>query len=295
DGNWKPKPSLFLNTIPSERFPAEPNRYVLYVNYCCPWAHRTIIVRALKGLESIIQLVEADARDPVHGWMFSGKRGPERDPLYGAKYLKELYLKADWTYAGRITVPMLWDKTHETIVTNESSHILSLLIHAFDALLPPSPTPSLNPPHLAPEIQSLNTLIHTSINNGVYAAGFATTQPTYDAAISSLFTALDALEARLAAPGAGPYLLGSDITEPDVRLYTTLVRFDVVYYTLFRCNLKMVRLDYPELGKWLGRLYWGGGVWRDSTDFYAIKRGYATVAIGNGIVPAGPEPPIMPL
>ncbi|KAF2714823.1 glutathione S-transferase [Pleomassaria siparia CBS 279.74] len=306
-GNWKRIPSRFRNPIPSEHFPAESGRYVLYVNYSCPWAHRTILAHGLKGLEDIVQLVEVDAKDPAHGWWFSGKKGPDRDPVYGVKYVKELYLKADPQYNGRITVPLLWDKKHETIVNNESSEILRMFIENFDDFLPPNRREAnkgpaaLIPQRLRSDIDTLNAWVYENINNGVYKTGFASSQVAYDEHVTKLFDALDRVEDHLSEPSHRPYLFGDYITEADIRLYTTLIRFDISYYTIFKCNKKMIRLDYPRIHEWLRRLYWNegpetaGGVFKHTTFFDAIKHGYSSVAAGNGIVPAGPVPHILPL
>ncbi|KAF1851152.1 glutathione transferase [Cucurbitaria berberidis CBS 394.84] len=300
-------PSKFRNLIPSEQFAVEKDRYILYINYVCPWAHRAIIVRALKGLEDIVQLVEVDARDPTHGWYFSGHRGPERDPIHGCRWLKELYLRADPYYNGRITIPLMWDKKQDTIVNNESADIIRILFEAFDPLLPPhlrevnKGAAAFIPPHLRTGIDSLNSWVYDTVNNGVYKVGFATSQAAYNEHISRLFQSLDRLEHHLSQAEHYPYLFGQHITEADIRLYTTLVRFDVAYYPLFKCNMRMIRLDYPRLHAWLRRLYWSEGpetnrgAFKSTTHFDVIKRGYSSVAAGNGIVPAGPVPPIMPL
>ncbi|KAF1972213.1 hypothetical protein BU23DRAFT_468437 [Bimuria novae-zelandiae CBS 107.79] len=299
--------SRFRSMIPSEHFPAEKDRYVLYVNHCCPWCHRTIIAHALKGLGDIIQVVEVDARYQPHGWCFSGYRGPSRDPIYGFRWIKELYLKADPQYNGRITVPMLWDKKRETIVNNESSEILRMFIEGFDELLPlerreASKGPAaFIPNHLRSQIDELNAWVYDLINNGVYKVGFATTQADYSEHVVKLFQAFDKLEHYLSQPVHQPFLFGNYITEADIRLFTTMIRFDVAYYTLFKCNLKMIRTDYPRLHTWLRRVYWnegaesGGGVFRRTTAFDVIKRGYSSITAGNGIVPIGPIPNIMPL
>ncbi|KAF2798376.1 hypothetical protein K505DRAFT_267737 [Melanomma pulvis-pyrius CBS 109.77] len=306
-GQWNRMPSRFRNLIPSQHFPPEKGRYVLYVNYCCPWAHRTILVHGLKGLEDIVQLVEVDARDSTHGWWFSGKRGPDRDPVYGVKYVKELYLKADPQYNGRITVPLLWDKKHETIVNNESSEIIRIFFEGFDDFLPVDKreiskgAAAFVPTQLRTQIDTLNSWVYDNVNNGVYKAGFASSQAAYDEHVTKLFEALDRLEYHLSEASHYPYLFGEHITEADIRLYTTLIRFDISYYTLFKCNKKMIRSDYPRLHAWLRRLYWNegpetaGGVFKNTTFFDAIKRGYSSVAAGNGIVPAGPVPHILPL
>ncbi|KAF1933663.1 transferase [Didymella exigua CBS 183.55] len=300
-------PSRFRSVIPSEHFPAETDRYVLYVNAVCPWAHRAVIVRSLKGLEDVVEMVEVDARDPVHGWYFSGRRGPSCDPRYGIRWLKELYLRADPGYAGRITIPVLWDRQRETIVNNESGDIVRILTRSFDHLLPPARREAnkgpaaLVPAALAPQIDELNSWVHDTVNNGVYKIGFATSQAAYNEHIAKLFQSLDRLEAHLSQPQHSPYLFGPHVTEADVRLYTTLIRFDVAYYPLFKCNIKMIRMDYPRLHAWLRRLYWdegpetAGGAFRKSTQFEVIKRGYASVTVGNGVVPAGPLPHVLPL
>ncbi|PVI02786.1 hypothetical protein DM02DRAFT_522120 [Periconia macrospinosa] len=299
-------PGRFRHHIPSPQFPAEPDRYVLYVNYCCPWAHRVVISHGLKGLGNIIQIVDVDARDPTHGWYFSGRRGrPDRDPVYGVRWLKELYLKADSSYNGRITVPMLFDKKQGTVVNNESSEIMQMFFEAFDHLLPPEKREvnkgiaAFVPNHLRSEIETLNAFVYDNINNGVYKVGYANSQAAYNENVTKLFQAMDRLELHLSQPEHHPYLFGSHITEADIRLYTTLIRFDAAYYSIFKCNLKMIRLDYPRLHDWLRLLYWSegpetnGGVFKKTTFFEEAR--YASVAGGNGLVPIGPTPHIMPL
>ncbi|ORX90195.1 transferase, partial [Clohesyomyces aquaticus] len=280
---------------------------VLYFNYCCPWAHRTLLVHGLKGLEDIVRLVEVDSRDQVHGWWFSGRRGPDRDPLYGGRFMKDLYQRADPNYNGRVTVPMLWDTKYETIVNNESSEIMRMFSEAFDDFLPLEKQErnkgdaALVPQHLQKQLDVLNKWVYDTINNGVYKAGFASSQGVYKEHVTRLFQSLDQLEYHLGEGEHYPYLFGEHITEADIRLYPTIVRFDVVYYTLFKCNMKMIRLDYPRIHEWLRRLYWNeglesaGGVFRKTTNFEEIKRGYTSVAAGNGIIPAGPVPHILPL
>ncbi|KAK8199755.1 glutathione transferase [Phyllosticta capitalensis] len=306
DGHFRRAESKFRHTIPSPQFQPEADRYVLYWHSGCPWAHRTIVTRQLKGLENIIQLVKLDGMEigPGKGWCFTGQNGgPQQDPLYGFKYLRQFYTKADATYEGRVTVPMLWDKKTETIVSNESSDIIRMFYSAFDELLPvelreeTKGDAGLYPPSLRPSIDALNEWVYNGINNGVYKVGFAASQAAYDANIGSLFESLDRLEAHLAS-SPGPYLFGANITEADIRLFPTIVRFDVAYHTLFKCNIKMIRHDYPRIDRWLRILYWdesertGGGAFKDSTDFDSFRRGYAMVA-GNGIVPAGPLPLIL--
>ncbi|CAI9635178.1 unnamed protein product [Alternaria burnsii] len=306
NSQWNHMPSQFRDRIPSARFPAEKGRYVLYLNYICPWAHRAAIVFALKGLGDVLDLVEVDGRDAAHGWFFSGRSGPERDPVYGAKWLKEIYLRADPKYNGRITVPLLWDTFNGTAVNNEAAEIIHMLFDAFDPLLPPERreinkgVAGFRPAHILTEMDSLLSWVHDTVNNGVYKVGFATSQASYDEHVNKLFKSLDRLEDHLSQPKHYPYLFGQYITEADIRLYTTIIRFDVAYYTLFKCNKKMIRLDYPRLHAWLRRLYWSdgpetGGAFRATTHFDLIKEGYSAVTVGNGVVPAGPEPPIMPL
>ncbi|KAH7412230.1 glutathione S-transferase [Phaeosphaeria sp. MPI-PUGE-AT-0046c] len=306
DGSFNRKPSTFRSVIspdPDADFPAEKDRYVLYIHIGCPWAHRANIVRSLKGLEEIVQLVVFDA-SLIHqgsGWAMSGDK---REPLYGFKTLRELYEKAQPDFEGRCTVPMLWDKKKETIVNNESSEVIRIFYNAFDALLPhplresSKGSESLLPAHLEPEIDALNAWVYTDLNNGVYRAGFATAQSAYDTAVRGVFTALDRLESHLAH--GKDFLFGDFITDADVRLFPTIVRFDVAYHTIFKCNLKMVRHDYPRLHAWVKRLYWdegertNGGAFGRTVDFQAYKDGY-TDAVRGAVVPIGPEVNILPL
>ncbi|KAI4252157.1 MAG: hypothetical protein LQ352_004441 [Teloschistes flavicans] len=230
-----------------------------------------------------------------------------RDPLYGFTNHSQLYLKADPNYAGRYTVPTLWDRKRETIVNNESSEIIRMLYSAFDRFIDPSLRENVKP--LLPadkraEIDAMNEWVYDKINNGVYKCGFATAQEAYDVNIKKLFEGLDDVEAHLAstrlAAGSTPFLFGNHITEADIRLYTTIVRFDVAYHTLFKCNLKMIRHDYPNMHDWLRRLYWdtsaetNAGAFRKTTDFKAIKEGY-TRSMKQSIVPAGPVVEVLPL
>jgi glutathionyl-hydroquinone reductase len=257
---------------------------VLYINLGCPWAHRTNLVRSLKGLEPFIQLVLCDFELSKDGWLFTGKHGSaEKDPLYGFTALKQLYLKADPNYEGRYTVPCLWDKKAETIVNNESSEIIRMMYTAFDAFLPENmreenrPGGGFYPQNLRKDIDEMNAWVYSTVNNGVYKTGFATTQEAYESNLLPLFKSLDRLEEHLGQPGHSPYLFGGNITEADVRLYTTLARFDVAYYNIFKCNLRMIRHDYPRLDKWLRTLFWdesaltNGGVFKKTTFFELVS------------------------
>ncbi len=239
------------------------------------------------------------------------------DPLYGFTGMKQLYLKADPEYVGRYTVPVLWDKKTETIVNNESSEIIRMLYDQFDDFLEPDQREAnkagggFYPPHLRKEIDAMNEWVYTTINNGVYKTGFANSQEAYDASVYPLFKSLDRLEDHLKDASHQPYLFGDSITEADVRLYTTMARFDVAYYNIFNCNLKMIRHDYPRLSKWLRNLYWdtsdrtNGGVFKKTTFFEVYKYGYLRAKgrqIHGGsdlgwpvILPRGPVPDIEPL
>ncbi|KAF2731324.1 hypothetical protein EJ04DRAFT_583809 [Polyplosphaeria fusca] len=309
DGQFRRKASAFRDFIsadPSSKFPAEKDRYVLYIHIGCPWAHRTNIVRSLKGLEDTIQLVVLDASEqPGRGWHFSGERGFEKDPLYGFKWLSELYKKADASYEGRYLVPTLWDKKKETIVSNESSEIIRMFYSEFDAFLPEHLRESskgekgLFPTQLHTEIEAMNEWVYDKINNGVYKTGFASSQEAYEEHVHPIFKSLDRLESHLLEKNT-PYLFGDFITEADIRLYTTLIRFDVAYFTIFRCNLKMIRYEYPQLHEWLRRLYWdesektNGGAFKKTVDFQSYRVGYAK-ATSLPVVPVGPKPDILPL
>ena len=288
DGEFRRKASTFRNSIsrdPNSRFPAEKDRYALYLNLGCPWAHRANLVRSLKGLEPYIQLILCDPEFTKEGWRFTGKNGSEsKDPLYGFTTMGELYRKADPEYQGRFTVPTLWDKKTETIVNNESSEIIRMFYTEFDNLLPDhlkevnKPGGGFYPSKLRKEIDELNTWVYDTVNNGVYKTGFATTQEVYESHLFRLFESLDRLEKHLGEPGHSPYLFGEHVTDADIRLYTTLIRFDVAYYDLFLCNLKMIRYDYPRLSRWLRNLYWDGGhvqngaAFKDTVNFWQVSR-----------------------
>ncbi|MCH8466732.1 MAG: glutathione S-transferase family protein [Roseinatronobacter sp.] len=236
-------------------FKAEAGRYHLYVSHACPWAHRTLIFRALKGLEPLIDISVVHPDMLGEGWTFGTEfAGATGDNLYGAQYLRDIYTRANPEISGRVTVPVLWDKSRETIVSNESSEIIRMFNSAFDALT--GNTADYYPESLRAEIDAVNERIYNTVNNGVYKAGFATTQDAYDAAVVPLFDTLDWLEARLAKQR---YLLGNTLTEADWRLFTTLVRFDSVYHLHFKCNRRRI-VDYPALWAYTRDLYQHPGV-----------------------------------
>lgn len=265
-------------------FAAEAGRYHLYVSHACPWAHRTLIFRQLKGLQQMITVSVVNALMGEQGWTFLPGDDVAADTVNGARYLHQVYTKADPAYTGRVTVPVLWDKQTNTIVSNESSEIIRMFNSAFDGVgaLPGD----YYPPELRGEIDALNATIYPNVNNGVYRAGFATTQSAYEAAVADVFHELDALDARLTSRR---YLAGATITEADWRLFTTLVRFDAVYVGHFKCNLRRIA-DYPHLAGYLRELYQQPGI--AATVFIDnVKRHYyASHGTINptGIIPAGP-------
>jgi glutathionyl-hydroquinone reductase len=264
----------------SAGFKAEPGRYHLYVSFACPWAHRTLIYRKLKRLEELISVTAVDPLMLDQGWTF----GDTPDPLTGARFLHQVYTAANPTYTGRVTVPVLWDKRQRTIVNNESAEIIRMLNYAFDHLS--GSTLDLYPPALAAEIDALNARIYDTVNNGVYKAGFATAQAPYETAVRALFDTLDRLEERL---GRTRFLTGARFTEADWRLFTTLVRFDAVYYGHFKCNLRRL-VDYSNLWGYARDLYQTPGV-AETVDLAQIKRHYyisQRTVNPSQIVPLGP-------
>ena len=266
-------------------FKAVPGRYHLYVSLACPWAHRTLIFRVLKKLEDIISVSVVHHFMGENGWTFKAEDGATGDTLYGLEYLHQIYAKANPAYSGRVSVPVLWDKKQETIVNNESSEIIRMLNCAFDQWSDSSL--DFYPPALRAEIDKINALVYPAINNGVYRAGFATTQAAYEEAFNELFSALDTIEERLSKQR---YLVGERITEADWRLFTTLVRFDPVYVGHFKCNLRRIA-DYPNLSNYLRDLYQVPGV-SGTVNLHHIKAHYygSHKSINpTGIVPVGPE------
>ncbi|MEJ5083090.1 glutathione S-transferase family protein [Ochrobactrum sp. MYb379] len=268
-------------------FKAEAGRYHLYVAYICPWASRTLIGRKLKGLEDVISLSVVEPALTDQGWRFGDYPGSDRDSLNHATFMHEIYTKADPHYTGRATVPVLWDKQKNTIVNNESADILRMLNSGFGDLA--RNTIDLYPEALRADIDALNEYIYPRLNNGVYRAGFATTQIAYDEAFHDVFTTLNELEVKLA--DKGPFLFGNQLTETDIRLFVTLVRFDAAYFSLFKCNLRRIA-DYPALQAWLMRVLEIPGI-RETVNIDHIKRGYYSIKALNptGIVPVGPDLP----
>ncbi len=292
DGDFKRMQSSFRNWItltgdagPTGEggFKAEPDRYHLYISKACPWAHRTVIFRKLKQLEGIIGLsiVEPDMLDD--GWSFSGE-GSYIDHLHASQYLHEVYIRADKYFTGQITVPVLWDKKRNTIVNNESSEIIRMFNTAFDTYT--NCTTDYYPIESRCRIDAINKGIYDNINNGVYRCGFATTQSAYNKAFTRLFAELHVVEDILSK---NQYLLGSKLTEADWRLFTTLIRFDAVYYGHFKCNLKRI-VDYPHLSNYLRELYQVPGI-AETIDIGYIKRHYYyshTSVNPTQIIPMGP-------
>lgn len=264
-------------------FAAEAGRYRLYVALICPWASRTLIARALKGLTGLIPVTVVNPRLTPQGWAFGGYPGADPDPLFGSLHMHELYTRADPHYTGRATVPVLWDMKRNVMVSNESADILRMFDTAFERLAPSDLR--LYPADLADEIDALNPRIYDALNNGVYKAGFAGTQEAYDEAVDAVFAMLDELEARL----TGSYLFGERLTETDIRTFVTLIRFDAAYHGLFKVNRRRIA-DYPRLQAYMERILRLPGV-AGTVSLDHIKAGYYSIRTLNptGIVPAGPD------
>lgn len=265
--------------------PAEPGRYHLYVAYICPWASRTLMVRALKRLEEVISVSVVEPVLTDQGWRFGsypGATGPDTE--IGAEFIHELYTHSDAGYTGRATVPILWDKRTGTIINNESADIMRMLNRSFDAFGDASV--DIRPKDLAERIDGLNRKLYASLNNGVYQAGFATSQLAYDEAVAGVFGALSEMEQRLGDGRA--FLFGEQLTDTDIRLFVTLIRFDVAYASVFKCNLHHI-VDYPALQSYLRRILAIEAI-RETVHFDHIKAGYFSIKALNplGIVPMGP-------
>ncbi|SEF82537.1 putative glutathione S-transferase [Thermomonospora echinospora] len=264
----------------AEGLPAEPGRYRLFVSYACPWAHRTLIVRHLLGLQDVIDVAVVDPVRDEAGW-----RIPGGDPVTGATYLSELYLATDPSFEGRYTVPCIWDTVTRRLVTNDFPAITTMMETEFTAFHRAG-APDLYPAELRPEIDEINALVYDTVNNGVYKAGFAREQGPYEEAFDQLFATLDTLEDRLSRQR---YLVGGQLTEADIRLYPTLVRFDSVYHGHFKCNLRRL-VDYPHLWAYTRDLY-SRPAFHETTDFDHIKRHYYMThphINPSRIVPKGP-------
>jgi putative glutathione S-transferase len=292
-GRFERLPSAFRNWVTADGSPgptgtggfaAKRGRYHLYVSLACPWAHRTLIMRRLKGLEDVVTLSVVHWHMRELGWTFSPGPCVTGDSVNSAQTLYEVYLAADRRYTGRVTVPVLWDKERRTIVSNESAEILRMFNSAFDEV---GATPGdYYPKQLRADIDAVNDRIYRDVNNGVYRAGFATTQEAYEEAVRSLFETLDWLESRLSR---SRYLLGDQLNEADIRLFTTLVRFDAVYHGHFKCNIRRI-VDYPALWRFTRDVYNLKGV-AETVNMHHIRHHYYeshTTINPSGIVPAGP-------
>jgi len=292
-GRFQRKESAFRNWVTADGAPgpsgeggfkAEPGRYHLYVSLACPWAHRTLIMRALKGLEHAIPVSVVHWRMGDDGWSFADGPGVVADPIHGAAFLREVYLAADPRYTGRVTVPVLWDRETGTIVSNESAEILRMFNAAFDGV--GAAAGDYCPAGHRAEIDRVNARVYDTVNNGVYKAGFATSQDAYEEAVGPLFDSLDWLEERLSRQR---WLVGDAMTEADIRLFPTLVRFDPVYVGHFKCNIRRIA-DYPALSGYTRDLFQTPGI-AATVDLDHIKRHYyqSHPSVNpTGIVPAGP-------
>lgn len=290
DGAFERTPTHFHGSVvddPAATHPAEPGRYHLYVSLACPWAHRTLIVRALLGLEDAISVDVVHPHLSDKGWSFAQDfRGTTGDTVGGLAYLQQVYRAAEPDYSGRVTVPVLWDKKRRTIVNNESAEIIRMMNSAFRTCSSPL-APDLYPQALRSEIDAVNAWVYPNINNGVYRSGFAQSQQAHEQAVEELFDALDRAERLLTTQ---EYLCGGVLTEADVRLFTTLIRFDAVYHTHFKCNRKLI-VQYPSLHRLMARIYRLPGVAAtvclDQTRFHYY---YSHRHINpTGIIPTGPD------
>ena len=293
DGRFERSQSRFRNWVTRDGSPgpdgeggfkAEPGRYHLYVSLACPWAHRTLIFRRLKGLESMISVSVVNWLMGKQGWTFEPGPGVIADPIGAARRMYEVYLRADPNYSGRVTVPVLWDRERGTVVSNESADIIRMFNSAFDEV--GAAAGDYYPQALRTQIDEINDRVYENVNNGVYKAGFATTQDAYEESVVPLFETLDWLEQRLSTRR---YLCGERLTEADWRLFTTLLRFDPVYVGHFKCNLRRI-VDYPNLYGYLRELYQIDGI-AGTVDFQHIKGHYYgshDMINPTGVVPKGP-------
>lgn len=288
-GAFKRNPTTFRNWVTadgSSGFPPAAGRYHLYVSYACPWAHRTLILRQLKGLDEAISLSVVDPYMGEMGWQFSDAPGTIADTVNSAQYLQEVYVKADPKYTGRVTVPILWDKQTNTIVNNESREIIRMLDREFNAIAK-KPEVDFCPQSLGEQVEKTIDAIYNPINNGVYRAGFAQSQEAYEEAVTELFEHLNRWETIL---GKQRYLCGDRLTEADWCMFTTLLRFDLVYYVHFKCNLRHI-FQYKNLWNYLRDLYQQPGV-KETCNFDHIKQHYYRshpFINPSGLVPQGPE------
>lgn len=291
-GKFERQASKFRDNVSNDedaKYPVESGRYHLYVSLACPWAHRALIFRKLKGLEEHIDVSVVHPEMLDNGWEFKEYPGSTGDKLYGFDYAHQIYTKVKPEITTRVTVPILWDKQTETIVNNESAEIIRIFNSGFNALT--SNDDDYYPEALRQEIDDINEMVYHDINNGVYKAGFATTQKAYEEAVNALFHALDIVEERLSKQR---YLVGSNITEADWRLFTTLIRFDAVYHGHFKCNKKQIA-DYPNIYGYMKELYQVPGV-AETVNFDHIKRHYYfshTMINPTQIIPVGPEKDLM--
>ena len=267
-------------------FKAESGRYHLYVSYACPWAHRALIFRALKDLQDHIGVSAVHPDMLNEGWEFREDfPGATGDRLFDSDFMRDIYLRANPRASGRVTVPVLWDRERDTIVSNESADLIRMFNRAFDGIT--GNTDDYRPAHLQDDIDKVNDRIYDTVNNGVYKAGFATTQSAYDKAVGPLFDSLDWIEGLLARTR---YLTGDTITEADWRLFTTVVRFDSVYHTHFKCNRRRI-VDYPNLWGWARELYqWPGVAPTVRPDHYVRHYYYSHKTVNpHRIIPIGPD------
>lgn len=292
DGRFVRQTSSFRNWITPDGAPgptgkggfrAEPGRYRLFVALICPWASRALIARKLKGLDDMIPVTVVNPTLTDQGWRFGDYPGTDADPLFGSRYMHEIYTRADPHFTGRATVPVLWDTALNVMVNNESADILRMFDTAFEHLVPSDLR--LYPADLAAEIDALNPRLYDMLNNGVYKAGFASSQPAYEEALEGVFTMLDELEGRL----TGDYLFGDRLTETDIRAFVTLIRFDAAYHGLFKTNCRSIK-DYPRLSAYVSRILALPGV-LETVNMDHILHGYYSIKAlnPNGIVPKAPD------